>query len=264
MEDTAVNDAFIKRAQSLRGSIQLAFGMLLILDVAVLGLWLLFFLVMEDNSWYDWLEMMHVFMWLGYIITVVQSDNAYRNLKYVMIVGILVFTVDLILAAFVRPNALDDVNPLNTCKRNSKWVLLSVQIVFTVLDFVAIAVAVYYRYLSGLQIPEILARYQMIDAASRDYLTLAIKYFVTKDFAERIQSEVDALVREEAAAQSFSELVTKVASARQTVYKPQPPVPEPAPIPAPSPAPAQQQQQPTVSSRAQRSSYLSTLELKGF
>ena len=221
------NEFFIIRALAVRAQTSASMGILFGVDLTLFACFLIFFLVTEDNAWYNWLEFIQLFMWLGYIMLAAQSSNVVRNLKYLLVVSVLVFVVDLILAAFVRPIGFDNVNPLNECKRNDKVILIVLQAIFAGLDFIALCLAIYFQYASDLGNPSVLLRYETIDVSRGQYMALSIKYFLSNEKAQAFASEAAQIVRS-AQDEELRLKILATAAAKGKIAQPPPPPPPPS------------------------------------
>ena len=239
-ESIEINKYFILRALAVRGQIESMMGAMLTAVIVLFFVWVTLFLVVEDNAWYNWLEFIQVFMILGYLLLAMQTDNVERNLKYMLVVSALVFLVDLIVVAFVRPVGYDNVNPLNECKRRDKLMLIILQATFTALDFIALIAVIYFAYGSDLQKPEVLFRYQSIGAARVKYLTKAIEEAIIAEM-EEVKASLALNVQkrkadEELRLRMYQGMAAAPSSTPPTTALPT--APPPAPLPASTPPPS--------------------------
>ena len=223
------NEFYVVRALAIRAQTSMSMGMLFAVDLVLWTCFMIFFLQTKDNAWYNWLEFMQIFMWIGYLMLAAQADNVIRNLKYLLVLSVLVFTVDLILVAFVRPAGYDNVNPLNDCKRNDKIVLIILQGIFTGLDFIALCLAIYFQYASDLSTPEVMMRYESIDEARSKYLLTAINMFLANEKTNAYVEQAKNIVEAERNEQRRLEILQTVAQQRKLVPTQSPPTTTPQP-----------------------------------
>jgi hypothetical protein len=227
------NEYFILRALAIRSQIEAAMGVLLMADFVLFVVWLLVFLETEDNAWYNWIEFMQVFMWVGFLMLAAQSDNVDRNLKYMLVVSAMVFAVDLIIVAFVRPVGYDNVNPLNECKRHTKMILIVLQAFFTSIDFITLCLVIYYAYGSDLQKPAVMHRYQTINSSRLQYAIFAIKFALVEEWREqmaKVGQQIDAQERDNALrlamiAKARAAAASAPEPAQSSARQPPPPLP---------------------------------------
>lgn len=228
----------IERALAIQKRMGFALTALVAIDFSFLAFFSVYFIVLQDHAWFDFLEYMHVFLCIALIITIRQNVNVYRNLKYLLIAGILVFVTDVVLATFLRPLAYHDANPLNLFKRHIKLVLIIVQAIFTSIAFIAVILAVYYRYVSDLATEEVKERYSDLAFIRGEVMKNAV-YFHLQGEAERVAVlEAELVLERERVNQSRFEMVRQLGGGGSAVPPPVAPVTTPllALMPAPPPA----------------------------
>ena len=163
----------IERALQIKTRVDYSFLVLVSFELTVWICYLIVFLVMDDHEWFDWMEFIHLFLAVVFILCLVDTSMIFRNLKYVIVIGLITFSVDIIISAYLRPLSIDHANPLNVRKIDQKRALLGIQILLTILDFTAIVLAMYFRYGSGLE-EGVYDRYKDINLAWRKYMKTAI------------------------------------------------------------------------------------------
>lgn len=227
----------VQIAVKIYNRIRLAFLSLLSMDFAFFAFYLIFFITMQDNNWYDWMMFVEVFNMLAMIVLLSSStDRIYQSLYYVMAASIICFAVNIIGVFAVRIPDINNATGNNTRRKDVKDVLLYMQISYTIYDFGVFVLAFYYRFLSPLN-DDVLARFARISEAMLKYMRNAILYDMketyNKEIALRIYNETDEKFKE----QQFLNKI-KTAVNPPPVTKPQPLVPpQPQPQPQIEPLP---------------------------
>ena len=217
----------VQIAVKIYNRIRLAFLSLLSMDFAFFAFYLIFFITMQDNNWYDWMMFVEVFNMLAMIVLLSSStDRIYQSLYYVMAASIICFAVNIIGVFAVRIPDINNATGNNTRRKDVKDVLLYMQISYTIYDFGVFVLAFYYRFLSPLN-DDVLARFARISEAMLKYMRNAILYDMketyNKEIALRIYNETDEKFKEQ---QFLNKIKTAVNPA--SVTKPQPLVPPPS------------------------------------
>jgi hypothetical protein len=168
------NQLDIEKAIKVKKMIDHSLIALLFIDLTTLLCYLLVFIIMDDHAWFDWVDLLHIFLDFVLILCVAETLNVYRNLKYLLVFGLFMFAVDIIISAYLRPLTIERANPLNVRKVDLKEALLALQAMLTVVDFLAFSFAVYFRYLSPLSDGEVHNRFLDIELSRQKYQKTAI------------------------------------------------------------------------------------------
>lgn len=247
MSDKVEDDANVKIYKTL-GNVQiavkiynrirLAFLSLLSMDFAFFAFYLIFFITMQDNNWYDWMMFVEVFNMLAMIVLLSSStDRIYQSLYYVMAASIICFAVNIIGVFAVRIPDINNATGNNTRRKDVKDVLLYMQISYTIYDFGVFFLAFYYRFMSPLN-DDVLARFARISEAMLKYMRNAILYDMketyNKEIALRIYNETDEKFKEQQFLNKIKTAVNPTPVAKsQPLVPPQPqsqPQIEPLPL----------------------------------
>ena len=175
------NRADIEYAMKIKKALDHALVSLISIDAMILTCYMVTFLIMRDHAWFDWMDIIHIILILVMIICVADTVNVYRNLKYLLVFSLFLFAIDIIISAFLRPLTLEHANPFNTPKVDLKTLLLVMQAMLTVVDFVAFSLAVYFRYVSALSDEDVHSRYVDIELARSKYLVTAMMQHLTAE-----------------------------------------------------------------------------------
>lgn len=239
----------IEQALKLKKWMDHLFISLVAIELMALLCYILTFIITDDHSWFDWIDFAQIFLAIALIICIVETANVYRNLKYLLVIGIFLFAIDIIISSFLRPLTISQANPLNTRKVDVKRALQALQAMLTVIDFLAIVLALYFRYGSALSYEEVHSRFVDIEISRQKYQKTAILHHLAmegreiklksaKQKAQEIQQNyIEAEERRRMEAQymgklvqapiSYAEVTANPTESRKTIVS----VPEPVPRP---------------------------------
>ena len=244
------------------GQIRTGFTSLVSIDFSFFAFYLVFFLLMDDKNWYDWMifvELLNIFA----IILVVVGDTkrVYQSFYYVLATSFICLAVNAIGIGVVRVPDMQQADQNNVRRRHQKEVLLAYQCFFAAFDLVLLIMAMYYRFGSNLDGAVLLA-YEKIGNSMEKFLVNAILLNFDEEGRRAIETQIleekvknkDKNTREELT-QQFKNYTTEQINSVKKFFtdKPQPPVVNlinnPQPPPAQQPPP--QIIQPVITSQAQ-------------
>ena len=191
----------VETAVKIYNRIRLSFISLVSMDFAFFAFYLIFFITIQDRNWFDWLLFIEVTNILAMIFLLVSSsDKIYQSLYFVLAAAAICFTVNIIGIFMVRIVDVNNVTGNNTRRKNTKEVLLYMQISFTIYDFAVFILAFYYRFFSKLG-EDVLARFarisQSISKYMQDAILLDIKETYQKEIALNLYEETSKTLQQQ-------------------------------------------------------------------
>lgn len=178
----------IVKAIKIRKAMFGIFMWLLIMDVSFLIFYIIYFVVIEDGAWYNWVELFHYMLELGIVITLFSPDNVHRNLKYLIVLASIALFLDMFGNAYLRPTQWDDANTIDPHKKNIKEILFIFQTFFTIDDFLILISAIVFGFGVGLE-EGVLVRYRQLSYAEDQFLKTAILYHLSTEAQLKIADD---------------------------------------------------------------------------
>lgn len=178
----------IMKAIKIRKYMYSIFLWLLIMDVSFLVFYIIYFVVIEDGAWYNWVELFHFMLELGIVITLFSPDNVHRNLKYLIVLASVALFLDMFGNAYLRPTQWDDANTIDPHKKNIKEILFIFQTFFTIDDFFILIAAVVFAFGAGLE-EGVLVRYRQLGYAEDQFLKTAVLYHLSTEAQLKIADD---------------------------------------------------------------------------
>jgi hypothetical protein len=243
------------------GQIRTGFTSLVSIDFAFFAFYLVFFLLMDDKNWYDWMifvELLNIFA----IILVVVGDTkrVYQSFYYVLATSFICLAVNAIGIGVVRVPDMQQADQNNVRRRHQKEVLLAYQCFFAAFDLVLLIMAMYYRFGSNLSDAVLLA-YEKIGYSMEKFLVDAILLNFNEEGRRAIETQIleekvknkDKNTREELTQQLKNYTNEQINSLKKIfTNKPEPPVVIPINnYQPPAQQPPPQIIQPVITSQAQ-------------
>lgn len=163
-----------QRAAVLYKRIRLAYSIMVALDFAFFTSYLIFFLIMEDKQWFDWLTFAEVLNILAVIILLVSdTKRIYQSFYYILAISFICFVINMIGIFMVRIPDMNAANMNNVRRRHVKEILLAYQSIFAAVDIVLLFLSMYYRFLTDLD-AMVLVAFEKISVSSLKYMVNAI------------------------------------------------------------------------------------------
>lgn len=233
---TVANDSLT--AYSLYRRIR-TIGLILLSILSVLVTWyLLFFIVMEDKQWYDWMRLWQVLVVLGLMLLVFKPSYVIRMFELVLVLAFVALVFDVIAVSYINPLDIDTAHD-NNRRKNVKELLLIFSAFFVSLDFIIFVVALYYRFFSALGNEYILDLYTRAGTTVPRWFQLAIMADITHTVDSAVKSRARQQIKSTEQYNRDTEFVSRL-------VQPQQPPPSSLVTPTPIATPVQQSSQPPL------------------
>lgn len=162
---------------------------LLTLLIAFFCFYVIFFIVMEDKQWYDWVRMWEILVIMALALCISSNKNIARNLKILIMLSFIAVLFDIVATTFVTNDDVDAAVKKDH-KRNVKEILYILSFFFLALDATSFVVAVYYRQASSLQLPIVKLYFESVESGVKLHFAAALLY-VIKKYNKTLQSTED-------------------------------------------------------------------------
>lgn len=200
-------------------------GVVFLAIVSMLTTWyLLFFIVMEDRQWYDWMRLWQLAVILGLLLLVCKPTYVMRMFDLVLVLTFIALVFDIIAVSYINPLDINAAEGTTKARQNVKELLLIFSIFFVSLDVILFIIALYYRFFSALSDDYILDLYSRVATSAPRWFQLAIMADITNTtdngIKTRARQQVASKQQYDSDTRYLENLITPAAQSTPTPISP--------------------------------------------